>query len=62
MYPNDNDRVNIKPFHALIFKYKVNLDYKKLHPDNFQYLDALKLNADLLKNYGDNILKGEAWF
>jgi hypothetical protein len=32
------------------------IDFKKLQPDNDQYLDALKLNAELLKKYGDKIL------
>jgi hypothetical protein len=30
---------------------------KKFIPDESQYLEALKLNAELLKKYGDKILK-----
>jgi hypothetical protein len=61
-YPNDLDNENIRPLFKLVKKYEVDFDVRKLQPDNNQYLEALKLNAEMLKKYGDKILKGQEWF
>ena len=61
-YPNDRDFENIKPFFRLTEKYEPTLPPNKLQPDENQYREALKLNAEVLKKYGDKILKGEEWF
>jgi hypothetical protein len=60
-YPNDFDNENIKPFFRLFEKYEPKSVIDKLQPDDKQYLESLKLNADLLKKYGDKVLKGEEW-
>ena len=60
VYPNDHDQENIKPFFRLFEKYEADLE-KKIQPDDSQYLEALELNASLLKKYGDKVLKGEEW-
>lgn len=61
-FPNDHDFENIKPFFKLTEKFEPNLNPNKLQPDENQYREALKLNAEVLKKYGDKILKGEEWF
>lgn len=61
-YPNDSDNQNIKPLFRLAQKYDASFDIKKLQPDDNQYLEALKMNAEMLKKYGDKILRGEEWF
>lgn len=60
-YPNDHDDKNIKPFFRLFQKYEPKIDLKKLQPDDNQYLEALELNAQLLRKYGEKVLKGEEW-
>ncbi len=62
VYPNDHDKTNIKTFYEIIDKYNLGIDYNLLQPNNDQYIDALKLNAKILKEYGSKILKGEEWF
>ena len=62
IYPNDAEDKNILPFYRLFKYYDKNLDVRKLQPDDDQYEEALKLNAELLKKYGDKILKGVIWF
>lgn len=61
-YPNDLDNENIRPLFRLVQKYEPGFDVRKLQPDNNQYLEALKLNVEMLKKYGDKILKGQEWF
>lgn len=60
-YPNDHDKENIKPFFHLFQKYEPDIVLKRLQPDDNQYLEALELNAQLLKKYGDRVLKEEEW-
>lgn len=61
-YPNDNDNENIKVFYDIVDKYNLGIDYSSLQPTSDQYIDALKLNAKLLKEHGGKILNGEEWF
>lgn len=61
-FPNDKDNENIKPLLALFKAHEPNLDIKIVLPDDKQYLDSLKRTAELLKKYGDKILKGTEWF
>ena len=61
-YPNDQDFENIKTFSDLAKKNDPNFDLRLLQPDQKQYLDALKLNAQLLRINGAKILRGEEWF
>jgi len=61
-YPNDLDNENIRPLFKLVQKHDPNFDVRKLQPNDDQYLEALKLNAIMLKKYGDKVLKGEEWF
>ena len=59
---SDRDNSNIKMFWDLFQYFDTNFDYKKTQPDETQYLDSLKLNADLLQKYGNKLLKGEEWY
>jgi hypothetical protein len=52
LYENDKRKI----FLELLPKYE-KISPKKLIPDNDQYIDALKLNAQLLKKHGEKILK-----
>ncbi|WP_167882723.1 hypothetical protein [Leptospira kmetyi] len=61
-FPNVKDKINIKTFLDLAEKYNVGIRLKDLEPDKKQYKDSLKRNAELLKKYGKNILKGKEWF
>jgi len=61
-YPNDNDNENIKTFYDIIDKYNLGIAYNLLQPNKDQYINALKLNAKILKEHGNGILKGEEWF
>ena len=56
---SDRDNSNIKMFWNYL---NINRAYKKTQPDETQYLDSLKLNADLLQKYGNKLLKGEEWY
>ncbi|EQA38906.1 hypothetical protein LEP1GSC047_0162 [Leptospira inadai serovar Lyme str. 10] len=59
---SDTDRENIKVFPDLIKKFNLPLKLKELQPDKKQFDLALKKNAELLKNYGKDILTGKEWF
>ena len=61
LFPNDSDRKNIIPFFRLFEKYDPYFDPNSIQPDDHQYEEALRLNAELLKKYGDKVLKGEEW-
>ncbi len=62
-YPDDDEYwKKIKPLESLIEKYDLSFETKKLQPSGKHYLEALKLNAELLKKYGDKVLKGKEWF
>lgn len=61
VYPNDFNQKNIKPFFRLFEKHEPGIDLNKLQPNDDQYMIALKLNVELLKKYGDGVLKGKEW-
>lgn len=60
VYPNDTDK-NILSFYNLFQHFEPSIDLERLEPDEEQYQRALTLNAQLLKKYGDKLLKGEEW-
>lgn len=60
VYPNDTDK-NILSFYNLFQHFEPSIDLKRLEPDEEQYQHALTLNAQLLKKYGDKLLRGEEW-
>lgn len=63
VYPNDLDAENIKPFYELGIEFgSSEFDPASLQPDEYQYLEALENNAQLLRTFGKEILQGEAWF
>lgn len=61
-YHSDRNNSNIKMFWDLFEHFEPGFDYKKTQPDERQYLDSLKLNAELLQKYGDKLLRGEEWY
>lgn len=62
-YPNDAEYWNkVKPLESLIKKYEPNFEAQMIQPKGRQYLEAIKLSANLLKKYGGKVLKGQEWF
>lgn len=59
---SDRENPNIKMFWDLFEHFEPGFDYMRTQPDEKQYLDSLKLNAELLKKYGDKLLRGEEWY
>lgn len=59
-YPGDEDK-NILSFYHLFQHYESGIDLDRLEPNEEQYQEALLLNAQLLRKYGDKLLKGEDW-
>lgn len=62
-YPSDIEYgLNIKPLSELVKKNIPNYNVDKMQVTNSKYFDLLKENAEMLKKYGDKVLKGEEWF
>lgn len=62
-YTPFDDGKNIKSFCALAKKYSIDYDCGKLQPVYKQgYQEALVNNVMLLKQYGEQVLKGNEWF
>lgn len=61
-YPNDAAYWNeIKPLESLIKKYEADFDIEQIQSNNRKYVEAVKLSAEMLKKYGDKVLRGEEW-
>lgn len=62
-HTNDSGDTYILPFYRLFKKYDKNLNSSKIQPDDKkrQYTNALKLNAELLRKYGREILSLKKW-
>jgi hypothetical protein len=55
--PNDKDFKNIIPFYKFVQSYEPSFDINKLQPDDYQYIDALKINALAIRKYGDKMFR-----
>lgn len=60
-YPNDIDRENIHPFWKIFHLFNPKLDIKNLQPFNQTCAEAALINAQLLKKYASDILRGDKW-
>ena len=60
-YPNDHDTENILFFWRLFKSFEPDLDLNKLQPINQTCKDAALKNAELLKKYAGDILRGKQW-
>ncbi|GEQ85376.1 hypothetical protein ULMS_08840 [Patiriisocius marinistellae] len=62
-YPNDAEYwETVKPMESLIKKNDPNFNTQKLQPNGKEYIEAVRLNANLLQKYGNKVLKGQEWF
>lgn len=60
-YPNDYDSENIRPFYELFQKFDESLDIYLIDPSDDDYEPALNKNQELLKKYGEKVLRGIEW-
>jgi len=60
-YPNDSDLVNIVPFLKVFLTFDPSLDPGVIQPRGKSCGEAALLNAQLLKEYAIDILKGTKW-
>lgn len=61
-FPQERDPEKVKSMYHLFKKYDPNFNIHAVQPNDNQYLDALKLTAQMLKKYGDRVLRGKEWF
>jgi hypothetical protein len=62
-YSDDAYGKEIITFCDLALKYNIQFDCECLQPNTIDgYKNALTCNAQLLKDYGENILSGKVWF
>ena len=60
-FPNDMDLDNILPFLKVFKTANPGIDLKIFQPSESSCVEAAKLNAEYLKEYGSEILLGENW-
>ncbi len=60
-YPNDSDRENIVSFLRLFLSFDPSLDPEVIQPHGKTCGEAALLNAQFLRKYATNILKGDEW-
>jgi hypothetical protein len=60
-YPNDSDLENIVSFRRLFRSFDPSLDPNVLQPRGEKCVEAALLNAQLLRKYAADILKGNKW-
>lgn len=61
-FPDHADPDTAKTMYDLFKQHEKDLDFSATQPDDSQYLDALRLNAKLLRAYGGEVLRGNGWF
>ena len=61
-YPNDKDFENIIPFLKIFISFNPLLNLRSLQPsDKKTCAEVASMNAQLLKTYAPNILRGDEW-
>lgn len=63
LHPNDKDDYNIRPFFRLAQRFCPDIDVKSLQPAPSQYLQALEVNAELVRRLGkEGLLSSDTWW
>jgi len=59
-FPRNYNKKEVIMFHDLFERHE-EIPFGNVMPDEKQYIESLKLNARLLRKYGEKVLRGEEW-